>query len=271
MDRRNDKDKGDRKPQTLAGVITQNLHLFGEYLTKDDLSEAVSKQKQFLKFICFAWKNRFAISKAASERAKKTDKLQMEEWRQFYAEVFGDTNSNSINPSLPSPEYGFGWIVVIRKGLTLNKVAQVLEETLSKYNGLKYFCRYGEDLESAVLKHDRVADNTYAIRVRDRADADEELLGKGVNWLRENNTKGMTLLERLILGLFYLWKLDPLADIKEGILDRHHDTFCGGSRDIVGGVPVVDWLDTQGLVRICQQVFPDEPREDQAARAVLTV
>jgi hypothetical protein len=90
-------------------------------------------------------------------------------------------------------------------------------------------------LDQAVPTNDRDTKNGhYAIWVRDRVEADEELKNKSANDLKEASTPGNTLLERLLLELKYFKETGKHLDIENW-------TLCSGSRDSDGCVPGVGW------------------------------
>ena len=80
----------------------------------------------------------------------------------------------------------------------------------------------------------RKADQDYAIWVRDRVEADEELKNKSADDLKASGTNCIILEERLMLEFFYYWK-------NKSHLDIQNVTLCAGSRYSDGGVPCVSW------------------------------
>lgn len=149
------------------------------------------------------------------------------DWCSFYHEVFG-LELNPAEIKLPDEREGFGWIVVVAKGLTRNGVFDLCTK---RFAGKTW--RYYDDLDSAVTKNDREATTTYAIRVRDRVEADEE--NKiSADTAVQTGIKGMTNLERMLLELWYNWKT-------KDHLDKNTLTICSGSRYAVGPVPRAYW------------------------------
>ena len=90
------------------------------------------------------------------------------EWEQFLDKYFGMKLGLS---GLVVPEHiaGFDRIIVVPPGLTLNRAIQVCRSKFPVYT-------YRDDLDKDVTGNDRAAtDSPYAIRIRDRAEADGEL------------------------------------------------------------------------------------------------
>lgn len=122
------------------------------------------------------------------------------------------------------------WIIPVLKGVTCNKVVQVLRGLNVKFN------LYADDLDKAVPENDRDPnrDDSYLIGFAKNVEADEENKSKSANKLAEGNHKGITLLERLMLELAYFLATKQHLDVK-------NITLCTGSRDSDGYVPRVYW------------------------------
>jgi len=75
----------------------------------------------------------------------------------------------------------------------------------------------------------------YAKRFRNRVEADEENKNLSADAIAKQKTKDITLLERLMLELWYHWKTGG------GHLDLVNVTLCAGSRRSDGKVPGVCW------------------------------
>ncbi len=153
---------------------------------------------------------------------------QLADWLQFYREVF-DLEWDPADINLPAERFGFGWLVVVAKGLTRNAVFGLCYK---RFNGKVW--RFYDDLNKAVTHNDREPIETYAIRVRDCVEADECHKGKSANTATGAGIKGMTNLERMLLELWYHWKTNDH-------LDKKNLTICSGSRYADGGVPYADW------------------------------
>lgn len=147
---------------------------------------------------------------------------QVADWVQFYQAVFG-LELDPAKISLPAFRDGFGWIVLVTKGLTRNAVFELCKKRFPSW-------RYYDNLDTAVTGNDREATETYAIRVRDRVEADEENRNLSANRTKDAGIKGLTNLERMLLELWYHWKT-------EQHLDQKTVTICAGSRYADGYVP----------------------------------
>ena len=173
---------------------------------------------------------RSALMPPAEVRSADDLGHQIGEWKQFYAEYFGleDTETLMRDSQVPATKDGFGQIIVVQQGLTLNQVYTVCE---SKFN-----CwRYSHDLDASVTQNDRTPTKDYAIWIRNgRFEADEELKNISADTLTDEKVKGITLLERLFLELGYFLATGNHLDVE-------NVTLCNGSRFSDGGVPRVDW------------------------------
>ena len=174
---------------------------------------------------------RNALMPPAEVRSEEDLGHQIGEWKQFYAEYFGleDTETLMRDSQVPATKAGFGQLIVVQEGLTLNQVYTVCES--------KFKCwRYSDDLDAYVTKNDRMPTKDYAVWIRDgRIEADEELKSLSANDLAKKKIAGITLLERLLYELFYFWKTKKHLDIDNNI------TLCSGSRRSDGSVPHVGW------------------------------
>ncbi len=144
------------------------------------------------------------------------------EWRRFYNEVFSlevDLADVEISPEQP----GFGWVVMVAQNLTLNQVWIKCKERFRTYSYV------GDDLDAT---QDRTSSGAYAKRFRNRVQADEENRNFSANTLAEQEASSITLLERLLLELWYHWRTGEH-------LDDENVTLCAGSRDSGGYVPAV--------------------------------
>lgn len=177
------------------------------------------------------------------------------EWQRFYQDVFG-WDKDFSNLQIPPERDGFGWLVIVAEGLTLNRVFDKCTKRMKTW-------AWADDLDKAVPKNDREAKTDYAVWVRDRVEADEELKNLSANQLAEKGIPGITLLERLILELFYFWKS------RGKHLDLKNVTLCAGSRYSDGYVPGVYWGSDAGLG--VYWYYPDGQRDSLRARAEVSV
>lgn len=152
------------------------------------------------------------------------------EWTRFYKEVFGlDVDLTQAKILFTD---GSGWVIMIPQGLNLNQVWTKCGELFPTESYI------GDDLSD--VASDRTAnDFTYAVAFRNRVEADVENRDKSANVLKRENAQSITLLERLLLELWYFWKTGG------GHLDLLNVTLCAGSRDDDGSVLAVDWSDNR--------------------------
>jgi hypothetical protein len=181
------------------------------------------------------------------------DKLA--DWSKFYEEVFG-LELDLTQVGLPAEREGFGWIVLVAKDLTLNHVFEVCRK---RFAGKAR--RYYDDLDRAVVKNDREPIETYAIRVRDRVEADEEHKGKSANTADSAGIKGVTILEHMLLELWYHWQTSQHIDVSSL-------TICPGSRYADGRVPNAYWDYDKFIVSF---VYPDYQNDDWRVREVVSL
>jgi hypothetical protein len=160
---------------------------------------------------------------------KSTD-AQLAEWLTLYADLGITLESGIVIPNRVS---GFDRLIVAANGLGKSAMNRVYDGCAKKFPCSKY----ADDLDLAVPNNDRHPRNgSYAVWVRDRQEADEELKNLSANQLKEQNVKGVTLLERLLYELKYHKETGRHLDIKNW-------TLCSGSRYSDGSVPDVDWGD----------------------------
>lgn len=150
------------------------------------------------------------------------------EWTRFYREVFGLSVDFAGIP-LPAEQPGFGWMVYVAEGLTLNQAWAKCRDRFPSSSD------YGDDLDRAVPKNDRAFTTAYAKRFRNRVEADEELKNTSANTMAQREINGITLMERMLLELWYHWKTGG------GHMDLTTVTLCAGSRYTGGGVPSARW------------------------------
>ncbi|MEK7582485.1 MAG: hypothetical protein AAB452_01325, partial [Patescibacteria group bacterium] len=162
------------------------------------------------------------------------------DWARFYQEIFGITADLSRAP-LPAYRLGFHWGVAVVPGITTQ---QAYEKCKERFSSWKYT---DQSLDQAVPrdKDDRTVDNgSYVVWCRPRVEADEEhknLSAKKIAERRDITT--MTLLERLLLELWFHYKTSGHLDIK-------NYTLCSGSRGSGGSVPRVDWYGGYDRLRV---------------------
>lgn len=173
--------------------------------------------------------------------------------QKFYQDFFGlDLDFSQVR--IPEKRAGFGHLLIIAQGLTPNRVFGVCQKHFKCW-------RYTEDLDEATKgRNDREPTQHYAIWVRDRQEADEELKNLSANQLKDKNIPGITLLERGVYEPKY-W-----SGTGEH-LDLENVTLCPASRYSDGDVPIVYWRGDELYVRQCD---PQLAVSDLRARAVVS-
>jgi hypothetical protein len=150
---------------------------------------------------------------------------QLARWREIYQREFGITLPDDI--VIPEQKPGFDRLIVVAKGLTLNRMVEVFRTKFQVY-------LYTQDLGSAITENERTNATTYTVWVKELVEADPDLASKSANDVKESKLATMTLLERLAYELVYF-------DETGKHLDVQNVTLCAGSRDSDGDVPRVNW------------------------------
>lgn len=175
------------------------------------------------------------------------------EYTRFYSEVFG-LAVDFAGVEIPAEQPGFGWVVMLAQGLTLNQAWTKCKERFPSESYL------GDGLDKVVSTNDRTTAVAYAKRFRDRVEADEEYENISANGLKNRKVQSITLLERLILELWYHWKTGG------GHLDLENVTLCAGSRFSDGDVPRVRWSGS----RLCVDCYsPDNASASLRSRSAV--
>jgi hypothetical protein len=152
------------------------------------------------------------------------------EWQKFYQKVFNITADFS-QVRISSQRDGFNWLVIMLQGLTAQKLFDKCKELFCAW---KWTDKNLDEILDQTKSARNPASGNYAIWLRDRVEADEELKNRSANNLQQSNIQGITLEERLLLELFHYWKHKKHLDID-------NVTLCSGSRDNDGRVPGVRW------------------------------
>ena len=158
-----------------------------------------------------------------------------EEWQAFYQKYFRMTVDFS-DVAIPDDPGGFDRVIYIPKRLTFAVVVKALRKKFKVY-------LYTENLDKDVVDNVRVADRNYAIRIRERQEADEELKYLSANQLKTRGDSIITLLERLVYELKYYDETGQHLDVQNW-------TLCAGSRYSGGLVPRVDWRSDGDKLRV---------------------
>jgi len=148
-------------------------------------------------------------------------------WQRFFKKYF-NIKINLSNLKIPLKQEGFDRLLIVPKGFTSNQVFEVCKKHFS--------CeKYGIDLDKETEgKNERETKETYAIWVRDRIEADEELNNISAEIIKKREINTETLLEREIHELKFF-------DERSKHLDLKNITLCVGSRRSNGLAPCVRW------------------------------
>ncbi len=162
-------------------------------------------------------------SQSGPEKPRRL-KAMLRDWEKFYQDVFG-LQKNFSGLRIPNKKPGFDRLLVVAKGLTPNRIYNRMKELMPAW-------KYWNNLDSIISE--RKADRDYAIWVRDRVEADEELKNKSADVLKQEGIQGITLEERLLFELKYFKETGKH-------LDEQNVTLCAGSRLSLGALPYVRW------------------------------
>ncbi len=180
----------------------------------------------------------------------------LSDWQNFYAEVFGLMLDFS-GLRIPEKRDGFNRLIIVAEGMTPNRLYDKCAELFPGW-------KYADNLDQ--ITSDRKADHDYAIWVRDRQEADEELKNKSANTLEKEGVSSATLEERLLYELkFFIETRGKTGEGKH--LDVSNWTLCAGSRYPGGGVPFVSWGGDGVRVGWCG---PGDRHDDLRARVAVS-
>lgn len=175
-----------------------------------------------------------------------------EEWQEFYRKYFRITVDFS-GVTIPDEQKDFTRVIFIPQGFTYADIVKVLKKKFKVWF-------YTENLDKAIKDDVRTSDKSYATRLRERIEADEEMKNLSANQIKEKGINAITLMERLVLELKY-W------DETGEHLDILNVTLCAGSRRSDGYVPFVRWNDDELFVSWCD---PDYPGDDLRLREAVS-
>lgn len=149
-------------------------------------------------------------------------------WQRIYKEWFGlekDFSSLQI-PDNYDPDKHFG--VVVAEELDTQSLIIAMEKKFSVR------CRVVLFLEKySATDHDRTAvQGDYFVFFKKTIEADEEFKNLSAKYLWKQKHQGITLIERLLMEVFYF-------ETTQSHLDTNTRTLCCGSRDIDRSVPCV--------------------------------
>lgn len=186
-----------------------------------------------------------------------------ENWRPLFKEYFGLTPdfSKIIIPQLASDAQDHTRIILMPEELARNEKPGLHNWLFNVCTELFPAWRYYKDLDKDVVHSDlHPKDGSYAIRVRDLIEADEEFSNLSAEQIWKMKRKTETLAERLMHELKVWHESKHHLDLKS-------ITLCAGSRNSDGDVPFVYWrLDRLG---VCY-CYPDFHNDSLRARAVVS-
>lgn len=170
---------------------------------------------------------------------------QLKRWKKLYKQCFNivlDTNSRVI----PERQEDFDRLIAVAQGVTVNQVLAFLGAhfaiDISSIKGLVLKDGHYEesttqvDLDTWITENERTNKDTYVIRVRESAEADEANADKSADAIGEAKIPTMTLLERLLYELVYFTETGKH-------LDTDTATLCSSFRRSDDFAVNVRWCD----------------------------
>jgi hypothetical protein len=151
------------------------------------------------------------------------------------------------------------WVMPMAKGVTSNKIVAG-----HKKLGVDYYL-YASDLDKTAPKHDRDPnrDGSYVVGFARTVESDKENANKSANQLAKVGHKGITLPERLLLGVGYYVTTGQHLDVVNW-------TLCTGSRYRDGYVPGVGWSPDNRKIYV-RWYDPDSSRDDLRSRSAVSL
>ena len=151
----------------------------------------------------------------------------VQEWQDFYRVGF-DMKADLAGIPVPAKRPGFDRLIVVAKGITPQRLFERCQQVFPSWKYAQ------ESLDDITISDRTSADGSYALWVRDRVEADEELSNCSANELRARQVHGITIEERLLYELKYFVETGKHLDLSS-------TTLCSGSHHSWGGVPYVRW------------------------------
>ena len=174
-------------------------------------------------------------------------------WQSFYRDVFG-LEIDFSRLKIPVKQPGFNRLLVMSQGMTPERLFRKCKKLFLSW-------KWTEQSLDGIVVSDRTAkDGPYAIWVRDRVEADEELKNLSANDLKEKGIPCITLEERLLFELKFFRKTGRHLDVA-------NVTLCSGSHYSDGRLPDVDW--SGGGMRV-DCYYPGLVSDDLRARQVVS-
>ena len=179
------------------------------------------------------------------------------EWEAFYAELGIKCDFSGVK--IPDDPGGFPRVIIMAQGITPQSAYNLCAKNFKCWKWTE------KNLDTIVESERTTKDGPYAIRIRDRVEADKENKNLSHNKLKEMGIKGITLEEREIFELKYHKETNKHLDI-------HNWTLCAGSRYSGGGVPRVGWDGCYGGMGVswCSPEGADDRLRSRSAVTLLT-
>jgi len=150
-----------------------------------------------------------------------------DDWKAFYQKFFG-IELDVTGIKIPAHVEGFDRLVIIAKGVRLNRVWNVHEE-----RNIPRYQWWNGALENAMQVSERgEVKETYAFWVRNVVEADEDMKNISAETIAERKLDTENLIERLVHGLKFFDETGNHLDVK-------NVTLCASSRFAGGDVPRV--------------------------------
>jgi len=200
------------KGESVEGLLTDRERI--NQLNKEEREKLVKTLEEIRKILSNENTGNFELQE------------KIEDWQKFYKKVF-DKEYDFSDLRIPEHIEGFDRLIIVAQGTKLETILNIRWYSNSVAGGF--------DLNKVTDDRDTL-DHSYAVWIRDRVVADEELMFISAEELKKENIKGITLLERLIYELKYYTESKKFEH-----LEYDTSTLCSGSLDHLGRVPTVSW------------------------------
>jgi len=149
-------------------------------------------------------------------------------WKKIYKKWFG-LEKDFSNLQIPKKyNHRKHFAVIAIQEVSMNDIVVAMGKKFKVFS-------YSENLDGNVNQNDRTLEGgDYVVLFNRNVEADEKFKNLSASQLKTMVHKGTTLMERLLLEVFYFNETKKHLDI-------NNITLCSGSRDSFGDVPSVDW------------------------------
>ena len=177
----------------------------------------------------------------------------LQDWHSFYHSLGIKCDLSGVQ--IPDDPGGFDRVIIVTPGITPQTALDLCQKNFKCW-------KWTDKNLNQITTSDRTTKNgPYAIRIRNRVEADEELKNISANQLKEQRIPGITLEERLIYELKYFKETNKH-------LDLYNWTLCAGSRYGDGRVPSVSWDSCYGGMIVDWDGAGSSPGSLRARQAV---